>query len=276
MTGITKAERIVAGVGFAEGPVCLPDGRLLFCDCNRGALYVLAEGEVSLYARTGGSPASALLAPDGAILVTQYGNVPGSGDTSAIPGIERITEHGTPAVMCRSVAGVTLAAPNDLIFGPDGRLYFTDSGTETAPGRIFAWSADGPGELLFTLDYGFINGIAFDIEDRLVWTETYTRRVCRMENGRPTVLCVLPEDHLPDGLAVAADGRLFVATLTSGGVTVLSPDGGLIGHIAVADRPTNCAFSGATLFVTCTRTIDLDAEDRGGSVWRVATDAQGR
>src|SRR5712691_6837072 len=75
---------LASDLGFPEGPVVLPDGRLVFCDGNIGELSVYADGAVRTFAVTGGSPWGAVLGSDGAIYVTQGGNVPGSGDTSAV------------------------------------------------------------------------------------------------------------------------------------------------------------------------------------------------
>ena len=117
-------------LGFPEGPVVMPDGAIVFCDGNTGELLRYADGKFGTFADTGGSPWGAILGSDGAIYVTQGGNVPGSGDFSAVPGIQRVNADGSVELLASSIAGYTLAGPNDLAFGPDGRLWFTDSGTE--------------------------------------------------------------------------------------------------------------------------------------------------
>ena len=121
---------LASGLGFPEGPVVLADGRIVFCDGNTGELLAYADGSVSPFARTGGSPWGTVLGTDGAIYVTQGGNVPGSGDTSAISGIQRVSPDGKVELLFSEVAGYQLYGPNDLAFGPDGRLYFTESGSE--------------------------------------------------------------------------------------------------------------------------------------------------
>ena len=102
----------------------------MLCDGNTGELLAYAGGSVSTFARTGGSPWGTVLGTDGAIYVTQGGDVPGSGDTSAISGIQRVMPDGTVELLFSEVAGYQLYGPNDLAFGPDGRLYFTESGSE--------------------------------------------------------------------------------------------------------------------------------------------------
>jgi gluconolactonase len=67
-----------------------------------------------------------------------------------------------------------------------------------------------------------------------------------------------------DGLCVAADGRILVATLGTGGVTVFSPDGELVGAIPSDDpMTTNMTLSadGSTLYMTLASTGRLVAVD---------------
>ena len=81
------------------------------------------------------------------------------------------------------------------------------------------------GEFLMERRDVYPNGIAFDAQGRLYWTESAAHRVCRLDDGQATTFCQLSDGHVPDGMAFAADGRLFAATTISGGVTVISPDG---------------------------------------------------
>ena len=182
---------LASGLGFPEGPAVMGDGRLVLCDGNTGELLAYADGRVSTYARTGGSPWGTVLGTDGAIYVTQGGNVPGSGDTSAVSGIQRVMPGGTVELLFSEVAGYELYGPNDLAFGPDGRLYFTESGSEQdfrfdvrSPGRLFAVGPSGAGEMLYELPGVYPNGIAFDPGQRLYWTESMAHRIRRLNATR--------------------------------------------------------------------------------------------
>ena len=278
-----QSELLASGLGFPEGPAVLGDGRIVLCDGNTGELLAYTGAATSTYARTGGSPWGTVLGTDGAIYVTQGGNVPGSGDTSAVSGIQRVNPDGSVELLFSEVDGYTLYGPNDLAFGPDGRLYFTESGSEQdfrfdvrAPGRLFVAGPGGGGEMLFERRDVYPNGIAFDARGRLYWTESMVHRVCRLDDaGQPETFCQLSDGHVPDGMAVAADGRLFVATTVSGGVTVISPDGAVQEEIHLGEHATNCIFDGSVLYVTATKVPDIEASQRTGTFWRVQTDATG-
>jgi gluconolactonase len=282
-TRAVDATKLASGLGFPEGPVVMPDGAIVLCDGNTGELLRWHDGEMATFARTGGSPWGAVLGSDGAVYVTQGGNVPGSGDTSAVSGIQRVSgDGGQVELLCSEIAGKALIGPNDLAFGPDGRLWFTDSGSEyddrfdeRVPGRLFVLAASGEGEMLDERPQTYPNGIAFDAQQRLLWTESLVQRVCRLEDGQATTFVQLPEDHVPDGMAFAEDGRIFVCTTTSGGVTVLSPDGQILEEIHIGAHATNCIFAGSTLYVTATEVADIHADQRTGSFWSVETDATG-
>jgi gluconolactonase len=277
-----KSTLLASGLGFPEGPVVMGDGRIALCDGNTGDVLVYADAAISTYAHTGGSPWGMVLGSDGAIYVTQGGNVPGSGDTSAVSGIQRVRPDGSVELLFSEVAGHTLFGPNDLAFGPDGRLWFTESGSEEdfrfdvrSPGRLFAVGPSGEGEMLLELPGVYPNGIAFDAQQRLYWTESMRRRVRRLEDSKPVTFCQLPDSHVPDGMAFAADGRLFVATTVSQGVTVVGPDGAVLDEIHLGEHATNCIFDGSDLYVTATRVADIEASQRTGTFWRVETDATG-
>ena len=76
-------------------------------------------------------------------------------------------------------------------------------------------------------------------------------------------------------MAFAADGRAFVCTTISGGLTVLSPEGEVLEEIMLGECATNCIFDGPTLYVTATKVADLGFGQTTGTFWSVETDATG-
>ena len=134
---------------------------------------------------------------------------------------------------------------------------------------------NGGGEMLAERRDVYPNGIAFDAQGRMYWTESMAHRVCRMEDGQATTFCQLSDGHVPDGMAFAADGRAFVCTTISGGLTVISPDGEVLEEIVINEHATNCIFAGSALYVTATKVAEIHADQRTGTFWRVDTDATG-
>jgi gluconolactonase len=261
------AHLLASGLGFPEGPVVFPDGSIVFCDGNTGELLRWLDGQITTFAVTGGSPWGAVLGSDGAVYVTQGGNVPGAEDQSNVAGVQRVNADGSVELLASKV---------------DGRLWFTDSGTEQddrfevrAPGRLYVLGGPDNGEMLLERPQAYPNGIAFDGERRLYWTESMGHRICRMDDGQATTFCQLSDGHVPDGMAFADDGRLFVCTTISGGVTVVSPEGEILTEIDLGEHATNCIFDGPTLYVTATKVAEIHADQRTGTFWAVETDARG-
>lgn len=270
-----EARVVATGVGFCEGPVWTQDGRLIVTSINHGCLYEVAGGEASVLARTGGGPNGLTEGRDGALYVTQNGGIFGMGEQ-----IPALAEAGIQAVRGGETTYIArgLDAPNDLCFGPDGRLYFTDprgpaTPANDKPGRVYAMSLDGAPELLIE-GPAFTNGIGFASDQSLLYVaETFRQRVLRyrMQDarpGEPEVFCTT-EPGFPDGFCFDTEGRLYVAATLAHEVQVFSADGGRIDRLPCGDgsMPTNCCFGGpegGTLFVTDSRggrvlAFDLEA-----------------
>jgi len=239
----------------------------------------MRDGAVERIVTTGGGPNGATLGPGGDLWVTQNGGMPPG--PRATPGIQRVNpdDPGAAVVLpITSVGGFALDAPNDLAFGPDGRLWITDprGGPDPAvnvqPGRIFAVDVmTGEGELVAEVGPVFPNGIAFDADGTLIWTESFSRRVMRLRDGAPEVIIELPERHMPDGMCIGEDGRLYVGATYSHAVAVVEVgadgQGVLVDRLMCGDgMPTNCCFGGTDLYVT---------ESRRGTVWRFPVGVEG-
>jgi len=261
-----NGEVIAKDLEFPEGPVWW-DGDVFLVEILGGHVARIdRDGAVERIAHTGGGPNGATRGPDGALYVTQNGGMRRSGRVP--PAILRVTRSGEVTEVTRRVAGHALEGPNDLAFGPDGRLYFTDPRGASdptqnqKPGRLFAWDfARGEGELIAELGPVFPNGIGFAQDGTLLWTESFTRRVMTLRDGRPEMVIELPERHFPDGFCVGADGRLYVASTYGHCISVIH-GADLEDRLMCGDgMPTNCCFAGTDLLVT---------ESRHGTLWRFA------
>ena len=157
-------EVIADGLGFTEGPVWLPDGRVALTSINQGCVYVVdPSGGPRERIDTGGGPNGLACSADGTLYVAQNGGAWGASGPA---------EAGVQVIAGTSVDYLVegLGAPNDLMFGPDGRLWVTDTrgefdiGTPDAglPGHVYATDIDS-GETQQIIDDGpvFINGLGF-------------------------------------------------------------------------------------------------------------------
>ena len=206
---------LASNLGFAEGPVIMADGAVVFCDGNTGELLRWKDGDAgSTFAITGGSPWGAVLGSDGAVYVTQGGNVPGSGDLSAVcrhpagqPGRSRRAAVRPRSPDTRWPAPTTWPSGPTAGSGSPTRAPSRTPRVEVPrPGRLFALDSSGGGELLAERPDVYTNGIAFDGAGRMYWAESMAHRSAA--GRRPaTVFCQLSDGHVPDGMAFAEDGR---------------------------------------------------------------------
>ena len=274
---------LASDLGFPEGPVVMPDGSIVICDGNTGELLRWADGAMSRFSDTGGSPWGAILGSDGAIYLTQGGNVPGAPDQSAVPGIQRVRADGTVEQLASNLAGHPLAGPNDLAFGPDGRLWFTDSGTEgddryaeQQPGRLYVLDCLGRRRA----------------GDRAAGRVSERHRLRRP--GPPLLDGVDGPPRLPprerrghDVRAAERRPRARRHGLRSRRPAVRlhddlgRPDSALprrrqvLEEIMIGECATNCIFDGPTLWVTATKVAELGYQQTTGTFWSIATDATG-
>jgi gluconolactonase len=283
----TAFTEITTGLQFPEGPVAMPDGSVILTEMFASRLTRVApDGTKSTVAEINGAPNGLAVGPDGALYLCNNGNAfsplnaggllyPGPFDESKYIGgrIQRVDiATGTVTDLYTHCGDTQLRAPNDIVFDKQGGFYFTDHGTRTER------SADRTGIYYAKPDGSFIEEVAFPTdgpngiglspdEKTVYWAETHTGRVYQRAITSPgklappdasTVLCGLPGYQLFDSLAVDGDGNVCVATLINGGVTVISPQGEVLQHIAVDDRiTTNICFGGPdyqTAYITASST----------------------
>jgi gluconolactonase len=204
--------------------------------------------------------------PNGSLLVAQNGGLFGGAPGTA-PGIQRIRGD----VVDHLVVLEDGAAPNDLCFGPDGWLYFTDThgdwaGEGPAPvGRLYGCRADGTDLTMLHEGFRFINGLAFDLAgESLYVAETAKQLIWRFPwapgptLGEPVEFCRL-SDGVPDGVALDRDGSLWVAATTDGSIQVFDRNGTFTARhpVGAGSMPSNCCFGlvdPSVLYVTAAGT----------------------
>jgi gluconolactonase len=273
-----KVSILSEGLGHPEGPYVLPDGRVVFANSYRSEIGVWDPKKgTGTYAFTGGAPNACMLGTDGNVYVT---NCPNVGkwlpEVRRPPSIQRAAPDGKVEIVATEADGVPFDGPNDLTFGPDGRLYFTDSGDwdpETKPhkGRIVVIETDGTAHILEELDHVYPNGIVAEPDGSIVWVESYTLRMIRRRpDGAKSVIHRFAEKHIPDGFKIDANGNFWVTTVSSGGIDIVAKNGEAMDFLDLKAVPLNCVFGGTSLYVADFGAFDTSGPaSMGGRLLRV-------
>lgn len=149
--------------------------------------------------------------------------------------------------------GPAMSYPNYLAFDAEGSLWVTDSGGwGEKSGRVFRIDAGVEGEEAGFGPFRFANGIA--IADEVAYmVESETASLWRLDlrSEESEVILELPRT-VPDGVAIDAEGGVWVSCFQPNRVYRLDPSGEL--SVVLDDwsgeemlSPTNIAFAGADL-----------------------------
>jgi gluconolactonase len=252
-------EIIAEGLGFPEGPVVMADGSVIVCEIQAERVSRCWNGRSEVICQSGGGPNGAAIGPDGALWLCNNGGLGKSG-----PGcegrIERIDlASGRLERVYDSCDGITLGAPNDLVFDSSGRLWFTDLGTIRMDeqgmrgkdfGGIYTCLSDGSAITAIkrgTLSY---NGIGLSPDEKHVYAaDTFSARLyrydARVEAQEPHYVATGIGPVSFDSLAVTAAGNVCVATIFDGAITTITPAGAVsVLPIPEETAVTNIAFGG--------------------------------
>lgn len=249
-----RIDVLASDLGFTEGPVWLPDERIALTSISHGCLYVVdpAGGPVERIV-TGGGPNGLTLGADGSLYVAQNGGIFG-GSGPAQPGVQIVVDGRV------DYFATGMDAPNDLLFGPDGRLWVTDPRGENLhttpqPGWLWACALDG-GEPEKVVDNGpvFINGLGFSVDGQtLLVSATLSSGLLAYDvgpAGSPTWaqarLVHTVDNGWPDGMAISPSGQAWVATTAGDRIDVVDfhGDRNAVVELPAGSLPTNVCIGG--------------------------------
>ena len=229
-------------LNFPESPCFDALGNPWFTEIKAGCLTKLVGSELKRY-QAGGNVNGMVFDAAGDIWFTDSEN---HKLRKYFPRENRFTD------VLDSVAGQKLNRPNDLAFDAVGNLVFTchaDGRTEPH-GYLVALTKDGNPKVVSRNKF-FPNGIAFSQDGRwLYFSETYKWRVWRAAWDAATATILSEEPWVetggpigPDGMALDAEGNLYVTVFDQSRIAVISPAGKIIETIPLpVKRPTSCAF----------------------------------
>jgi gluconolactonase len=259
-------ELLTAGHGLLEAPTPAPDGSVWISDVFIGGVRRWTCSEVSepLLARRKGIGGLALH-EDGGLLVSGRDLVHLSADGSQ-----------------RTVLAVEGATGvNDLTTDSTGRVYAgvlryrPFAGDQVVPGEIWRIELDGSAAPIAG-DIAWPNGMAFSPDGSMLYVADFASGEVLgfdPDGGRRRAVAQSPSAHA-DGLAVDADGELWVALGPAGAVARFRPDGELVQTIGPpASFASSVAFGGTdgrTLYVTTG-----DAAAGGGALFSTRVEVPG-
>ncbi len=266
-------ELLASGYGLIEWPVWDPNQGLLFSDVIHGGVFCLPAD---------GGPVTPVLEHRrgiGGMALHEAGGLIVSGRNISF----KPFGGGEGAVLQDGAGADGAVGFNDLTTDPDGRLYVGSlgfspiaEGAEEKPGKLYLIGLDGSARALAP-GIRLTNGLGVSPDGRSLYhSDSRTHKVWRYERaddgtvGPREPFAEMPVG-IPDGLAVAEDGAVWVAVADGGCVLAFDPDGGQRERIEVpVPMVTSVCFGGGGLrelyIVTGSRGTD---SGRGGGVYRI-------
>ena len=301
---MTNARVIATGLEFPEGPVAMPDGSIVVVEIRgRRLTRVFPDGRKEVIAEIAGGPNGAALGPDGKLYLCNNGGFSWAPERHGIMvapmkaeeyiggSLQRVDlQSGAVETLFTHCGDVPLKGPNDLVFDKHGGLWFTDYGKRRTRdidlGGLY-YMKPGASEIVEAVHPLMpANGTGLSPDEKTVYVaETPTGRLWGFDIGAPgeilpgeviyrnekgRVVAGLGGYQMLDSLAVEASGNICVATLQTGCISVISPDGTLVEQVPTGDKTTtNIAFGGPelkTAYITLSGRGELIAMDwpRGG------------
>jgi sugar lactone lactonase YvrE len=275
-----RAEIFLKDLCFAESPRWV-GGELWFSDmqdfCVKSATE---EGQVTLRVRTPREPSGLGWLPDGSLLVvsmTDQKILRWQGD--------KLTEHA-------DLSSFTQTECNDMITLPSGRSYVGNFGYDLRRGapkastRLLRVDLDGTVSVAAT-ELLFPNGMVVTADGKTLLVAE-TRGPCisafdllpdgSLENRR--VWAALDETSMPDGIALDAQGGLWVASPRGRKVFRILEGGVRTDEVDVSGFALACALGGAdgrTLFICTSGELDTQKcrDERPSTIETVSVEVPG-
>ena len=241
---------------FIEGPSFDAAGNLYIVDIPFGRIFRIApDGAFDVVAEYDGEPNGLKIHADGRIFIADH--------KQGVLQLDPESGAVTPALDRPRLE--RFKGCNDLFFGADGTLYFTDqgqTGLHDPTGRLFRQRLDGTLDIVLDM-VPSPNGLVTNLDGTIVYLavtrDNSVWRVPLMADGTATKVGVFVQLSGglagPDGMALDAEGNLAVAHAGLGTVWLFSRLGEPIARVrsCAGSYTTNVAYGGPdhkSLFIT--------------------------
>lgn len=245
-------ELIKDGFDGTEGPIGLADGSFIFTETRaERIIQVDAHNQVSTFLEKSNGANGLAFNKDGELFAVQVLN----------PTVGIIYPKGHEKVLATKFEGNALQRPNDLVIDKKGGIYFTDTGINATPenpnptdSRPAVYYLAPSGELTQVAnDIGRPNGIQLSKDEQTLYVaNTLGEYVLAYDINKDGSIKNRQDfarlrgwqdgSSGADGLAIDAEGRLYVAS--NAGIEVFTEGGTQLGVIAIPQKPQNLAFAG--------------------------------
>lgn len=260
--GNAAIERIVTGLRWAEGPCWFGDGGyLLVSDIpnNRILRWLEEDGHVSEFRKPSNYANGNTRDGQGRLVTCEHQS----------RRVTRTEHDGRITVLCDGFAGKRLNAPNDVVVGRDGAVWFTDPGygilnnyegdqaEAELPTRVYRIDGSSGAVAVMAEDMQRPNGLAFSPDESRLYVVDSGAATLRMydvagggvklANGRVFAHGFAP--GITDGVRIDTEGHVWCsmgwAEAKEDGVRCYAPeDGALIGKIHLPETTANLCFGG--------------------------------
>lgn len=270
--------RIASGFGILEAPFHAAEGRLLFSDVLRGGVYSIgADGGVETVIEHRRGIGGLAAHEQGGLIVTGR-------NVSWKHGLDsRVLLEADPERDVRSFNDLTVDGRGRICVGALNLDPPTPEGSPR-PSHVLRIELDGSVTVLAD-DVLFANGLAFSADGKTLLLIDSARRclwafpVDEGDGLGSRRLLASWESATPDGLAISADGAIWVALATAqapGLVVALEPGGRERGRLEVpAPMVTNVCFGGADLADLYVVTGHVGAGADGGAIYKTRVGVPG-
>ena len=233
---------------FLEGAFFDAAQNLWLADVPYGRVFRISPtGGWQVMHKTEGEPHAMRIAPDGRLIAVDYRH-----------GLVELTGESDFSVLSTGLKNQPFLGLSDMAYGPDGTLWFTDSGRTSLSdptGRVYALSPAG--ELRLVLDcVPYSNGICLSPDGAWVYVAaTRANQVWRFSANLPARGAPMVGTFLqlsgglgPDGLACNSLGWLAVAQAQAGRAYVFDALGDMLAEIRLPEGlwTTSVAFHPST------------------------------